>query len=436
MKIEIAKIGRMLSAAALLALAGETAIAQSTKIRLEPLVTAVNAPLAMVQPPGDKRMFIIEQFGRVRILEGGKLRPTPFLDIRSKIPKLIPDFDERGLLGIAFHPKYKENGKFYIAYSAHLDFGADLGQMLWYSHSNVVEEYTVSKNDPNTADPSTARRILSTPWPQFNHNGHWIGFGPDAKLYVSMGDGGYANDWGIGHNVTIGNGQDLSTVLGKMLRIDVDARTDGKPYGVPSDNPFVGKKDVKPEIWAYGLRNPWRCSFDTGSGALFCADVQQDSYEEVNIIAKGQNFGWRRMEGTRCFDYTKPADHPATCDKSGITPPILEYNNCSAKPEGCKGISVTGGYVYQGKVAAWKGKYIFGDWSKSFAEMDGQIFFATKGSDGKWSMETTEVTGMTGKKPYVLAFAQDSSGEVYVLTSITTGPNGSLDTIYKIVPAQ
>ncbi len=436
MKMNIAKIGGMLCAAALLALAGETAIAQSTKIKLEPLVAGINTPLAMVQPPGDNRMFIIEQFGRVRILENGKLLPTPFLDVRSKIPNLHHDFDERGLLGIAFHPKYKENGKFYVAYSAHLDFGADLGQMLWYSHSNVVEEYTVSKNNPNTADPSTARRILSTPWPQFNHNGHWIAFGPDGKLFVSMGDGGYANDWGIGHNVTIGNGQDLSTLNGKMLRIDVDARTDGKPYGVPSDNPFVGKKDIKPEIWAYGLRNPWRCSFDTGSGALFCGDVQQDSYEEVNIIGKGQNFGWRRMEGTRCFDYTKPAAHPATCDKSGITLPILEYNNCSAKPEGCKGISVTGGYVYQGKVAAWKGKYIFGDWSKSFGTMDGQIFFATKASDGKWSMDVAEVTNMPGKKPYVLAFAQGSDGEVYALTSVTTGPNGSLDTIYKIVPAQ
>jgi glucose/arabinose dehydrogenase len=430
------KIGGAITAAALLAVSSTQGLAAGPKIKLEPLVTGINTPLAMVQPAGDSRMFIIEQNGRVKILDKGKLRPTPFLDIRSKIPNLHPDFDERGLLGIAFHPKFKENGKFYVAYSAHLDYQSDLGQMLWYDHSNVVEEYTVSKTDPNTADPSSARRIMSDPWPQFNHNGHWIGFGPDGKLYVSMGDGGYANDWGIGHNVLTGNGQDMTTTLGKMLRIDVDTRTGNKAYGIPADNPFVGDKNAKPEIWALGLRNPWRCSFDTGSGKLFCGDVQQNSYETVKIVGKGQNMGWRRVEGMmRCFDYTKPDDHPANCDKSGITPAILEYNNCTAKPQGCKGISVTGGYVYHGKHAAWKGKYIFGDWSKSFAEMEGQIFIASE-SGGKWSMEVAEVVNMKGNKPYVLGFAQDHDGEVYALTSITTGPNGSLDTIYKIVPAE
>ena len=428
------KIGASIAVAAMLAWAGTPSIAQ-TRIKLEAVATAINTPLAMVQPPGDNRMFIIEQNGRIKILEGGKVAPNPFLDIRSKIKPLLHDFDERGLLGIAFHPKFKDNGKFYVSYSAHLDYQADLGQMLWYSHSNVVEEYTVSSRDKNTADPSSARRIMSHSWPQFNHNGHWIGFGPDGMLYVSTGDGGYANDWGIGNNPAIGNGQDLTTNLGKILRIDVDKRTDGKPYGIPPDNPFVGKRDTNPEIWAYGLRNPWRCSFDMGSNAaeLYCGDVQQNSYETIKLIGKGQNMGWRRVEGImRCFDYLKPDDHPANCDKSGITPAIIEYNNCTAKPQGCRGISVTGGYVYRGANNALKGKYIFGDWSKSFAEMDGQIFIGTKGSDGKWSMEVAQITNMQGKLPYVLAFAQDAAGEVYVLTSITTGPNGSLDTIYKI----
>jgi glucose/arabinose dehydrogenase len=430
------KVCAALAASALLALSSASALGQA-QIKLEKVVSGINTPLAMVQPPGDPRMFIIEQNGRVRILEAGQLKPTPFLDVRSKITTLFHDFDERGLLGIAFHPKFKDNGKFYVTYSAHLDYQADLGQMLWYDHSNVVEEYTVSSTDKNVADPSSARRILTTSWPQFNHNGHWIGFGPDGMLYISMGDGGYANDWGIGHNVTIGNGQDLSTNLGKILRIDVDARSPGKPYGIPPDNPWAGKKEANPEIWAYGVRNPWRCSFDMGSNAaeLYCGDVQQNSYETIKLIGKGQNMGWRRVEGMmRCFDYQKPDDHPANCDKAGITPAIMEYNNCTAKPDGCKGISVTGGYVYRGANAAWKGKYIFGDWSKSFAEMDGQIFVGTKGSDGKWTMEVAKVTNMAGKLPYVLAFAQDTAGEVYVLTSITTGPNGSLDTIYKIVP--
>jgi glucose/arabinose dehydrogenase len=425
-----------LAASALMALSSASALAQA-QIKLEKVASGLNAPLAMVQPPGDARMFIIEQYGRIRVLEGGQLKSTPFLDVRSKIKTLFHDFDERGLLGIAFHPKFKDNGKFYIAYSAHLDFQADLGQMLWYDHSNVVEEYTVSSTDKNVADPSSARRILTTSWPQFNHNGHWIGFGPDGMLYVSLGDGGYANDWGIGHNVTIGNGQDLTTNLGKILRIDVDARSPGKPYGIPPDNPWAGKKEANAEIWAYGVRNPWRCSFDMGSTAaeLYCGDVQQNSYEAIKLIGKGQNMGWRRVEGMmRCFDYQKPDDHPANCDKAGITPAIIEYNNCTAKPDGCKGISVTGGYVYRGSNAAWKGKYFFGDWSKSFGEMDGQIFVGTKGGDGKWTMEVAKVANMTGKLPYVLAFAQDAAGEVYVLTSITTGPNGSLDTIYKIVP--
>ncbi len=422
-------------AGGLLAFAGSAQAA--TKIKLEPLVSGVNTPLAMVQPAGDDRKFVIEQNGRIRIIDkDGNLGATPFLDIRNLIVDLHHDFDERGLLGLAFHPDFKSNGKFYVAYSGHLDYDSDLGKMLWWSHTNTVAEFTVSKDDPDTADPNSKRVIHRLDWPQFNHNGHWIGFGPDGMLYISAGDGGYANDWGIGHNVTEGNGQDLTDKHGKILRIDVNKSADGNNYAIPADNPFVGNDDAASEIWAYGLRNPWRCSFDTAGGDLICADVQQNSFEEVDVIAKGGNYGWRKKEGTHCFDYQKPDDHPATCDSAGMIDPILEYKNCTAQPDGCLGISVTGGYVYNGSHAAWKGKYIFGDWSKSFAEKDGQIFIGSKGSDGKWSMEVAEVVGMDGKKPYILAFAQDSGGEVYALTSITTGPNGSLDTIYKVVPAQ
>lgn len=417
--------------AAVLAVASAPVDAQ-VKVKLEPFVTGVNAPLAMVQPNGDDRKFVIEQFGRVRIVHAdGTLQAEPFLDIRNLIPSLWSDFDERGLLGIAFHPNFRDNGRFFISYSAHLDFQGDLGKQFWWDHTNVVAEYKVSADDPDVADPQSGRIISSIDWPQFNHNGHWIGFGKDGMLYISTGDGGYANDWGIGHNVTEGNGQDMTSLHGKILRVNVDG---AHPYEVPADNPFVGNNNVAPEIWASGLRNPWRCSFDMESGDLFCGDVQQNSYEEVDIVAKGNNLGWRKTEANHCFDYTKPDDHPASCDWTGITKPILEYNNCTAKPNGCKGISVTGGYVYRGGHAAWNGKYIFGDWSKSFAEMDGQIFVGTKGSDG-WTMEVAEVTNMGGKTPYVLAFAQDAAGEVYALTSITTGPVGSLDTIYKIVPA-
>ncbi len=424
----IAKQLSWLACAATVALATTTADA-AVKVKLEAFVTGVDAPLAMVQPPGDDRLFIIEQGGQVRIVGAdGKLVATPFLDIRHKMVTLFPDFDERGLLGIAFPADFASSGKFYIAYSAHLDFQGNRGKMFWWDHTNVVAEYKVSADDPNVADPNSGKIISSIDWPQFNHNGHWIGFGPDGKLYVSSGDGGYANDWGIGHNVTEGNGQDLTSPHGKILRINVDG-------SAPSDNPFVGDDGALDEIWAYGLRNPWRCSFDMEGGALFCGDVQQNSYEEVDIIQRGANLGWRRMEGTHCFDYTKPNDHPASCDQSGLVMPIIEYNHCKTQPD-CKGISVTGGYVYRGAHAAWKGKYIYGDWSKGFGAMDGQIFVGSKGADGKWTRDDVEAVNMEGNLPYVLAFAQDAAGEVYVLTSITTGPVGSLDTIYKIVPAE
>ena len=165
--------------------------------------------------------------------------------------------------------------------------GRELDRRLWWSHTNVVAEFQVSKADPNKADPTSERIVSQIDWPQFNHNGHWIGFGPDNMLYVSTGDGGYANDWGIGHNVMTGNGQDLTSIHGKILRIDVN-----KPDGIAADNPFVGRSDAKPQIWAYGMRNPWRCSFDMGGDkALMCGDVQQNSWEEVRRHCQGQQHG-------------------------------------------------------------------------------------------------------------------------------------------------
>jgi glucose/arabinose dehydrogenase len=404
-------------------------------VNLEEAASGLTAPMVMVQPAGDERRFIAEQSGRVKILTAdGEVLEEPFLDLSHRITPQWPEFDEKGLLGLAFHPDFANNGKFYVAYSSPTQWKNDLAKHFWWSHTNVVEEYTVSGDDPDVADPTTVRQISAIDWPQFNHNGHWIGFGPDGYLYISTGDGGYANDWGIGHNVTEGNGQDLLSPNGKMLRIDVDGTSDAGNYGIPADNPFVGQEaSALPEIYAYGLRNPWRCSFDMGGeNQLICGDVQQNSYEEVSIIEPGGNHGWRVMEATHCFDFENPNEHPESCSNADMVAPILEYKNCTALPEGCLGISVTGGYVYRGSNADWDGKYIFGDWSKSFGEMDGQIFIATK-SGSKWSMEVADVTNMKGKIPYILAFAQDNAGEVYALTSITTGPNGSLDTIYKIV---
>ncbi|MEM9108111.1 MAG: PQQ-dependent sugar dehydrogenase [Pseudomonadota bacterium] len=419
------------TALAIAALAISGAAHAGPKIKLEPVVSGINSPLAMVQPAGDDRMFVVEQWGRVMVIEDGELNGTPFLDIRSLIVDRHPDFDERGLLGLAFHPDFKNNGKFYVAYSGVLDFQGDLGQMLWYSHNNIVSEFTVSDDDPNVANRFSEKILSSTPWPQFNHNGHWIGFGPDDMLYVSMGDGGYANDWGIGHNPQEGNGQDMTTPLGKMLRID--PATGAAAAG----NPFLDDEDADPRIFASGLRNPWRCSFDMGgNNDLFCADVQQNSFEEVNIIKSGGNYGWRKMEADKCFNYLEPDNHPATCDTAGLEMPVMTYNNCTAQPQGCDGISVTGGYIYRGAHSAWDGAYIYGDWSKQFGAMDGQIMVGVPDGNGGYTREMAEVTNMNGALPYMLAFAQDNAGEVYALTSVTTGPVGSQDTIYKITPAE
>ncbi len=419
-----------MAAAAALMVLGASAQADEKKIRLEPFVSGLNAPLAMVQPPGDSRMFVIEQWGRVLIVEDGELNGTPFLDIRNLIVTRHPDFDERGLLGLAFHPDFASNGKFYVAYSGQLDWQGDLDKKFWWDHSNIVAEYTVSADDPDRADHGSGRVISTIPWPQFNHNGHWIGFGPDGMLYISSGDGGYANDWGIGHNPAIGNGQDMADLHGKILR--VDPATGEAAAG----NPHIGDDDYDPKIWASGFRNPWRCSFDIGGdNELFCGDVQQNSFEEVDIVVAGANYGWRVAEGNHCFDFLNPNDHPASCNTTAFTAPILEHNNCGAQPEGCLGISMTGGYVYRGAHSDWDGTYIYGDWSKQFGVMDGMVLMGTKNDDGTWKRHATEIVNMDGNTPYILAFAQDEAGEVYALTSVTTGPVGSNDTIYKVVPA-
>lgn len=427
-----ANLGALLAAGLLAGLITAPPAAADITVDLDLVAEGLNAPLIMVSPPdGSKRRFIVEQTGTVRILmPDGSLRDEPFLNIRHKLVDLLKDFDEEGLLGLAFHPDFKTNGKFYVAYSAPVSGDAELAKKLWWAHTNTVAEYRVSKSDPNRADPNYERIITKIDWPQFNHNGHWIGFGPDGYLYISTGDGGYANDWGIGHHVTKGNGQDLGSLLGKILRIDVNGE---EPYAIPPDNPFVNDREAKPEIWAYGFRNPWRCSFDMGGEKqLFCADVGQNSFEEVDIVTKGGNYGWRVKEGKHCFDFVNPNTHLASCDDKGMIDPIVEYNNCNVTDD-CKGISVTGGYVYRGKHEPWQGVYFFGDWSRQFSVRDGRLYALSK--DGSnWKMEDVKVANMPNFNSYVLGFGQDDEGEIYVMATDTTGPVGNLDRIYRIVP--
>ncbi len=410
--------------------------ASALNIKLEAVATALRSPIDLKSPPdGSGRRFIVEQLGTIRILmPDGKMLSAPFLNIRGKLVDFVLPFDERGLLGLAFHPKYKSNGKFYVHYSAPTRKDApSLRAFLYGNHTSTVSEFKVSK-DPNIADPDSERVLLQLDQPYFNHNGGALAFRPkDGYLYISFGDGGFADDWGWGHDKKRGNGQVLTTLLGKILRIDVNKKDKGLQYGIPADNPFVGKKGAPPEIFAYGFRNPWRMTFDMGGNrSLFVADVQQNSYEEVHIVTKGGNYGWRVKEGTHCFDYLNPNDHKSSCADSGMIDPIIEYNNCKKFPKNCDGSAVMGGAVYRGKHRPWQGKYFFGDWSMTFRAKNGRLYVATE-SGGKWRMERANVTNMDFQT-HVLAISNDGEGNVYVLTSESGGPNETFDTVYQILP--
>jgi glucose/arabinose dehydrogenase len=425
-----------LAASAAVSLAFMASPALALDVKVEAFATGLEAPVDLKESPdGTGRIFIMEQTGAIVVVNAdGTIRPKPFLDLRAKIVKQYVRFDERGTLGFAFHPDYKNNGKFYVYSSREIVREEEgLTHEIFGNHTSYVSEFKVSDN-PNVADAGSERVLMKVEQPQFNHDGGAMEFGPDGKLYIGLGDGGFADDWGWGHNKKIGNAQDLSNLLGKILRIDVDTKSEGLEYGIPADNPFVNKKGARAEIFAYGFRNPWRMTFDTGGkNELFVADVQQNSYEEVDIVTSGGNYGWRVMEGNQCFDYLNPNDHLKSCDNANMIAPIIEYNHC-VKFEGknCHGVNVIGGAVYRGAHKAWQGKYIFGDWSMTFGGKSGRLYAATN-NGGKWSFERANVTNH-GFKTHVLAVLQDLKGNIYALTSESMGPFGSRDTVYKIVP--
>ena len=405
-------------------------------VQVKAFATGLQSPVDLKEvPDGSGRIFIMQQTGAIVVVNAdGTVRPEPFLDLRAKIPQLYVRFDERGTLGFAFHPDYKNNGKFYVYSSRDIVREEEsLLHEIFGNHTSYVSEFTVSE-DLNVADAGSERVLMKIEEPQFNHNGGAMEFGPDGYLYIALGDGGFADDWGWGHNKDIGNGQDLSNLLGKILRIDVDSKSDGLEYGIPSDNPHVGKEGVRAEIFANGFRNPWRMTFDTGGDhQLFVADVQQNSYEEVNIVTNGGNYGWRVMEANHCFDYHNPNDHLASCDNTSMVAPIFEYNHCNKfGGKNCYGVNVQGGAVYRGSHGAWQGKYFFGDWSMTFGGKSGRLYAATN-NGGTWSFERANVTNHDFVT-HVLAVLQDLNGNVYALTSESMGPFGSRDTVYKIVP--
>ncbi|MFQ5796788.1 MAG: PQQ-dependent sugar dehydrogenase, partial [Candidatus Bipolaricaulia bacterium] len=342
--------------------------ASSPAIDVEPIVTDLMRPVAVTHAgDGSGRLFITLQTGKIVIYDGTQVLPTLFLDISS----LVRCCGERGLLSVAFHPNYKNNGFFYVNYTE--SRGA-----------TVIARYTVSA-DPNVADPNSATILLTVSQPFSNHNGGQLQFGPDGYLYIGMGDGGSGGD-------PQNNGQSLRTLLGKMLRIDVDG---GVPYAIPPDNPFVGPPGARDEIWALGLRNPWRFSFDRLTGDLFIADVGQGSWEEVNLqpvsSPGGENYGWRLMEGNHCFN-------PSTgCNDGTLIPSILEYDHSL-------GCSITGGYRYRGaQIPELDGTYIYGDYCS------GKIWGATEDSSGGWT-----VTELLDTNFLISTFGEDEAGELYL----------------------
>lgn len=353
-------------------------------LKLTSIVTGLTAPVFATRAPGDDaRLYIVEQPGRVRVLEDGALASEPFLDISAR---LTDGNLEQGLLGLAFHPEYAQNGRFFVHYSSAGDSAAGIE-----SGDGVISELRRSADSATRADPDSERRLMTISQPYDNHNGGMLAFSPrDGFLYAGLGDGGSAND-------PQGNGQNLGTWLGKILRLDVDAAPAGRTYGIPAGN-MTG--NALPEIWSYGWRNPWRFSFDSCTGDLYVGDVGQNRLEELDYEpagSGGRNYGWKITEGNSCRS-------GSTCDTNGLTPPVLDY----PRAFGC---SVTGGYVYRGAgIPALRGHYIYGDYCtgnmgrfriEDGAAVDVQDITADINPDG-----VTEIS----------SFAEDLNGEMLMIS--------------------
>ena len=360
------------------------------------VVKGLEQPLFLTSPPGDlERLFVLERPGRIRILKNGSLLEEPFLDIK----RTITTRGEGGILGLAFHPNYTENGRFFINYTEKKDKGA-----------TIVAEWTVHPDNPDIANLDSGVEIIRIQQPWSNHNGGMVEFGPDGFLYIGMGDGGAAGDPGD-------RAQDGKTLLGKMLRLDIDAAS---PYGIPKDNPFRNSKSFREEIWAYGLRNPWRFSFDKLTGDLWIGDVGQNAWEEIHHqpagTQGGAHFGWRTFEGVEAFE----GDAVKLDDTSR---PVYTYKQ-AGRPKRC---SVTGGYVYRGSAIPWlQGSYIFGDWVSN-------EIWAGRLKDGDLQ-DIRDLTEELSPKPGkrlggVVSFGEDAAGELYVLCMLS-------GKIWRIVDAE
>ena len=348
------------------------------------IASGFNRPLFVTHAgDGSERLFVVEQTGKIWIINDGVRAEQPFLDLSALVTATANNrYSEQGLLGLAFHPDYAANGRFFVNYTDR-------------SGTTIVSGYQVSLSDADIADAGSGGIIFQLRQPYANHNGGHIGFGPDGYLYVSLGDGGSAND-------PLGAGQNRGLLLGSIIRIDVDGAL---PYAIPPDNPFVGEDSALDEIWAYGLRNVWRFSFDRASGDMYLADVGQNLLEEVNFQPAdsrgGENYGWNIWEGTNLF---------AGGDASGHVPPVFEYPHLL-------GCSVTGGYVYRGSaIPQLEAVYLLGDYCT------GRVWALYRDLDLNWQAEELANTGWA-----ISSFGEDEAGEIYVVDY-----SGS---IYRIDPA-
>ncbi|MBS1663460.1 MAG: PQQ-dependent sugar dehydrogenase [Bacteroidetes bacterium] len=411
---------------------------------LQQVTDGLISPVALVEPPdGSKRLFIVDQAGKIWIVQSdGTRSATPFIDLSSKIVALNPGYDERGLLGLAFHPDFKTNGKFYLFYTAPPRAGGPQPGASWSSLTRI-SQFTAA-GGANTADPATEKVILEADHPQSNHNGGTIAFGPDGFLYISIGDGGNADDIGPGHVTDWygtnagGNGQDLyANLLGNILRIDVNS---GSPYSIPADNPFVASSTAQKEIYAYGFRNPYRFSFDMGgSHQLFAGDAGQSLYEEIDLVTKGGNYGWNVREGAHCFSTDNDKQERTSCpttDSAGkpLIDPIIELVNAANPKGGGVAVTIVGGNVYRGtQLPSYQGRYIFGIFSQD-GKTNAKLYVADAANSGMWPYtELKPKSFPTDLGMYVKSIGQDQSGEIYVMTSMQQGPSGATGKVYKLI---
>jgi glucose/arabinose dehydrogenase len=347
-------------------------------IGLEPVAAGFEQPVYVTSPgDGTDRLFVVERRGRIRIVIDGAILPQAFLEI----PALVESGgSEQGLLSMAFPPDFAESGAFYVYYTATSEEGVG---------DNTIARFHLSPDDPNRADPESREVLIAVPDQRTNHNGGSLQFGPDGLLYAGLGDGGGGGD-------PLENGQNPETLLGSILRIDPARDAGSEPYAIPDDNPFADGQGGAPEVWAWGLRNPWRFSFDRGTGDLYIADVGQGAREEIDWVPAGTpgglNFGWNIMEGSACFR----AD---ACDETGLTLPVAEYSH----EFGC---SVTGGYVYRGeREPALEGVYLFADYCS------GLVWGLGRDASGAWALSEPIDTGLS-----ISSFGEDAAGEVYVVS--------------------